>query len=318
MSSRARSKRAIVLSRWWRSPFGEGSFVMRSVAGALSRQIEVDILVPGEPGSGGADGAFDLVPVGESLERHDWPAPASARWPVGDHPAFVVVEGRDEGAHELAAAWARDTPVLAVTPNADEIRGDVPLVPAALGLPVPISTLAGDRPHTGFGFTDYLLVLSDRAVGEHREPPTPAAAWLAARFPRDRIVVVEEATASAWWSRSLRGMVHIDTRTDLQRLIAHARAVVDLAPGPLVARECLESMHYGVPVIVPTGTLAAETAGLGGGLCFSDIAELLACADTVGDPDIARWLGEEARRVACSRHGQVEQFTAAILAAVSG
>jgi hypothetical protein len=316
MNSPAGSKRAIVLSRWWRSPFVEGSFVMRSVAGALSRQIEVEILVPGEPGSGGADGAFDLVPVGEGSEHNGWPRPASARWPVGEHPAVVVVEGRDERARELAAAWAPDTPVLVVTPSADEARGDVPLVPADLGLPVPISTLAGDRPHTGFGFTDYLLVLSDRAAGEESEPPTPAVAWLVARFPRDHVVVVEEATASAWWSRSLRGMVHIDTRTDLQRLIVHARAVVDLAPGPLVARECVESMRYGVPVIVPTGTLAAETAARGGGLRFSDIAELLACVDAVGDPDVARGLGEESRRIACSRHGRVEQFTAAVLAAV--
>ena len=57
-------------------------------------------------------------------------------------------------------------------------------------------------------------------------------AWLTARFPDKEVVVVEDATAAVWRGRVLRGIVDVYTRTDLWRLVAHARVTVDLAPGP--------------------------------------------------------------------------------------
>ena len=106
-------------------------------------------------------------------------------------------------------------------------------------------------------------------------------------------MVVENAVASVWRARSLRGQITVDTRTDLWRLLAHARLTVDLAPGPLVARECVESLLYGVPVVVPAGTAGARLAALGGGLWFGDEAELIGCVEALDDQQLHGTLAEQ-------------------------
>lgn len=305
--------RIVVLSRWWRRQGGEEPFVVRSVAAALSRHHQVDVLVPGAPESGGPDGLFDVAAVGLGDPGAEWPEPAVATWPEGPNPAGVVVEGGDAGAYELAARFAPGTPVFVVTPAGDRAgaAGAAALVPSELGLHVPISPLAAERPHNGFGFTGYVLVLSDGS-GNGEGPPTALGAWLAARFPDRHLVVVEDAVASAWRLRSLRGRVHVDTRTDLQRLLAHARVVVDLAPGPLVARECVESLRFGTPVVVPAGTAAAELAAATGGLWFRDVPELLGCVEALVDGDLRDRLGARGRCLADERHGRPEHFVGAV------
>ena len=143
---------------------------------------------------------------------------------------------------------------------------------------VPVNPLARLHRHHGFGFTGYQLVLSDGS-GSPEEPP-PAAAWLSSAFSDAEIVVIEEAAASAWKGRSLRGTVTVDTRMDLWRLMAHANVCVDLAPGPHVARECVEALRFGTPIIVPEHSGAAEVhAREGGGSTFGDPGELLAAAE---------------------------------------
>ncbi len=104
--------------------------------------------------------------------------------------------------------------------------------------------------------------------------------------------------ASAWHYRSLRGSIRVDTRTDLWRLMAHARATIDLAPGKLLARECVESLRFGTPIVVPKGTVGALHAEAGGGLWFGDEAELIGCVDALSesvDPHDARETGAGAR-----------------------
>ena len=94
-------------------------------------------------------------------------------------------------------------------------------------------------------------------------------AWLTARFPDKEVVVVEDATAAVWRGRVLRGIVDVYTRTDLWRLVAHARVTVDLAPGPIIARECIESLRFGTPIVVPAESAARPHADAGGGMTFS-------------------------------------------------
>jgi len=195
-----------------------------------------------------------------------------------------------------------------------------------VGLHVPVNPLAAAHRHNGLGFTGYVLVLSDRGPDEaDAKTPTPLASWIVARFPRRHVVVVEQAVASIWRSRSLRGRVTVDTRTDLWRLVAHAQVVVDLRPGPLVARECVESMRYGIPVVVPAGTVASDLAALGGGLWYHGVAELLGCVDAFGDSDLRDTLGEQGREVADKLYGDPGRFvervravTRAIAAARTG
>ena len=159
---------------------------------------------------------------------------------------------------------------------------------------VPVNRLAERHRHHGFGFTDYLLVLSDRRGGG--EAPPPAAAWVSAGFPDADVVVVENAEAWAWKGRALRGKVSVDTRMDLWRLLAHASVCIDLGPGPIIARECIESLLFGTPVIVPDqagpAVLHAQESG---GSVFGDPDELLAAVGRMQN-DTARSAASDAGR----------------------
>jgi len=58
---------------------------------------------------------------------------------------------------------------------------------------------------------------------------------------------------------------------------------VDLAPGEIIARECIESLRFGTPIVAPSGTVGAMHAASGGGLAFSDTWELLERVDQLLD-----------------------------------
>ena len=237
---------SVVVGCHWLESRSELAFVARSIAGAASRCGPVAVLVPGVP-ERRADGAFDLEGLGP-LGGFQWPDGLSIE-------TTVIV---DDLTAEVAALLAR------VDPQAVQFLSDT--VGAAnptwrrlsvvgghdpVGLHVPVNRLAEHHRHHGFGFTDYLLVLSGR-TGDHEEPPA-AAAWLSAAFSRADVVVLEDAVASAWKGRALRGQVPVDTRMDLWRLLAHANVCIDLAPGAHIARECVEALRFGTPVIVPAG-----------------------------------------------------------------
>jgi hypothetical protein len=177
------------------------------------------------------------------------------------------------------------------------VAGDHPI-----GVHVPVNRLAERHRHHGFGFTDYLLVLSDRA-GDHAEPP-PAAAWLSAAFNDAHVVVVENAVASAWKGRALRGSVSVDTRMDLWRLVAHAMVCVDLAPGRIIARQCIEALRFGTPIIVPEHAGPAEVhAAASGGSIFGDPDELLTAVVGLQDAAHRSVVSRTGRQYADGRYG---------------
>jgi hypothetical protein len=324
MGDRQSGGRVAVLSSVWGEEHGEAGFVLRSLAGAISRVAPVDVLVPGRAGVPRPDGAFDLVAVGEPMAGRAWPAPELATWPEDHAPALALVDRVEGDVLRLVERFAPRAPVVALTtgmavPDGVDAAWRVAAGPAEpdrpegplheVGLHVPINPLAAKRRHNGLGFTDYVLVLGDRGPAKaDPEMPSRLAAWLVARFPRRHVVVVEDAVATVWRSRSLRGRVAIDTRTDLWRLMAHALVMVDLRPGPLVARECVESLRFGTPVVVPAGTVAAEQAALGGGLWYRDVAELLVCVDAFGDSDLRDTLGAQGRLAANARYGDPARF----------
>ncbi len=180
-----------------------------------------------------------------------------------------------------------------------------------IGVHVPVNHLAERHRHHGFGFTDYLLVLSDRS-GDQAEPPE-AAAWLSSAFKDADVVVVEDAVASAWKGRSLRGRVPVDTRMDLWRLVAHAKACVDVAPGSFLARECVEALRFGTPIIVPERSGPAEVhARASGGSTFGDPGELVAAVSAL-DSESARSAASLAGRVyADGLYGDPTAFVARV------
>ena len=268
MSEAGDPPRVAVLSRSWGG--GETAFVLRSLAGAISRHRPVDVLVAGRPGPARADGACDVLPLGQG-RAGGWPVRKKATWPVHP-PTITLAEAEDAGGRAIikrcapraaAAVLAGGSPVtgpadavLTVGPGHREVALAAGVPEARVhdvGLHVPVNRIAADHRHNGLGFTDYLLVLTDRGPGAGRPPGSvpPLAAWLAARFPREHVVVVEDALAAVWQHRSLRGVVTVDTRTDLWRLMAHARTTIDLGPGPHLARECVESLRFGTPIVAP-------------------------------------------------------------------
>ena len=303
--------RTLVLCRTWWEDRSEAAFVLRTIAGALSRGAPVEVVAPGpQPGST-PDGLFDVRSVGGRRYPGAWPERAGTRWP--EFEGLVLALADDEAGAQLVRAHEPGLATLVVGRGGPATGGT--LDAGSIGLPIAVNPLAAARPHNGFGFTDYLLVLTDRGArltaGDREAAaahPTAAVAWLAARFPRRHLVVVEDAEASAWLGRSLRGVIRVDTRTDLWRLMAHARLVVDLRPGPLVARECVEALHYGTPVVVPSSSAGRTLAEAGGGLWFDDPGQLLGCVDVLGDQAVRDELGRRGRAVAAERHGDADGF----------
>jgi hypothetical protein len=281
---------AVIVGCRWLENLSELAYVTRSIAGAASRCGPVAVLAPGNPGRR-PDGAFDVEGMGPLGELE---------WPDGLTRKTTVIV--DDLTPEVATLLVRVEPLAVhflsdTVGSADPAWQRLPLLggrdPA--GIHVPVNRLAEQNRHHGFGFTDYLLVLSDR-TGAHQEPPA-AAAWLTAAFSKADVVVVEDAVASAWKGRALRGRVTVDTRMDLWRLLAHANVCIDLAPGAHIARECVEALRFGTPVIVPDlpgpGAVHAQSSG---GATFRNEPELLEAAASFQD---------EAHRTLVSATGRV-------------
>lgn len=286
---------AVVVGRRWLDRSSELTFAVRSVAGAASRAGPVPVLVPGTLGWHAADGAFDLDALGP---------PGALVWPAAVPTDTTVIV--DELTPDIGALLTRVDPasVLFLATAAETPRPawhHLRLVGGSdpVGVHVPVNRLAERHRHHGFGFTGYLLVLSD-GTGE----PPPAVAWVSAAFDDADVVVVEDAVASAWKGRALRGRVAVDTRMDLWRLLAHASVCIDLAPGAYIARECIEALRFGTPIIVPDGSGPAEVhARAGGGMLYGDPHELLSAVASLQDESLRSAASLSGRRYADDHFG---------------
>lgn len=313
---------------------------VRSLSGALSRCSAVDVLVPGGAGLGGADGAFDRVEIGLPAGGSRWPEAAAARFePSGSCSAALVDDGDGE-AVALARALMPGVPVLAVgrahgtgvteepgrlgpgpavTGVLDVGAAVAPVAPDAAGAPdatgeglseapchrvglyARVHPYAASRAHHELGaVAGYLLVLSDRAGAG---APDAKARWLLARCARRHVVVVEGAVAHVWRSRSELFAFEVHSRMDLWRLMAHAWAVADLAPGPVYGRECVEAMRYGVPVVAPEGSAVEPLARVGALATFSGTAGLVRRVGSLEEPAARSRLASTGRSVADRWYG---------------
>jgi hypothetical protein len=315
MSTSEGRRVVVVLSSSWNRQNAELAFVTREVAGALSRSCTVIVVTQGPACVTEPDGAFDVVGLGSSGSR--WPNPASTTWNQQPDPAAVwIVDDPSADARALLRAFGNVSTAfsIAVSGSPDGALRELPLTSArvstgdVLGINVPINPLAAAHRHIGLGFTGYVLVLTDRRAAPPVDPPTPAAAWLTSRFYDQHVVVLEGGRAAAWKGRALRGVIGVDTRTDLWRLMAHAKVTVDLAPGEIIARECVESLRLGTPIVAPDGTVGAEHARAGG-LVFGSMADLLHAVDRLADGSYRDNLAQRGRAYADLRFGDPTTFT---------
>ncbi len=308
-------QRISVIANLWREPYSELAYVTRSIAAAASRWATVSIHVPGLSSSE-PDGAFDL----HGAERGD-----GSDWLRRLSPDVMVIV--DTMTPEVSALLSKRAPravfsLSALPPGLDPSWRRLSVVPdetagPSVSLYVPINRGAEQHRHNGFGFTGYLLVLSGRS-GDHDAPPTEAA-WLVAACHDADVIVIEDGVASAWRGRALRGSVPVDSRMDLWRLIAHANACIDLAPGRHVARECVEALRFGTPIIVPHGSGPATLhASRGGGITFRDPEELLEGAESLADRDARSSVSRRGQLYADGTYGDPSSFVERLRAAVVG
>jgi glycosyltransferase involved in cell wall biosynthesis len=253
------------------------------VAGAASRCARLTIFAQSESGDIEPDGAFDVV--GIQAEERRWPELDSERWRRRPNASSIwIIDEPSEDAIALLDTRASETALLTIGPSEGAPARSLPrllMTPAtsadtiAFGPYVPVNPLAAASRHTGFGFTNYVLVLTDRSGHPSLDRPTPDVAWLTSRFYDEYVIAVEDGRAAAWKGRALRGVVDVHTRTDLWRLLAHAQVTVDLCPGNIIGRECIEALRFGTPIVVPANSVAAEHTRSGGGRTYDDIGGLL-------------------------------------------
>ncbi len=307
----------VVVSRHWHERHNELSFVVRSIAGAASRWEHVSVLARGPRGQRVADGAFDIEGMGE---------PGAYHWPDTLTPgcAVVVDELVPEVVDHLTLVGPRAVFYLSAHGEGhDPSWQQIPLVGDGTSRRpfvkayIPVNPLAELHRHNGFGFTGYQLVLSGR-MGSHEDPP-PAVAWLTAAFHDSYVVVVEHAVASAWKARALRGRVSVDSRMDLWRLIAHAKVCIDLAPGPGIARECVEALRFGTPIVVPRNSGAGVVhASASGGGTFADAGELVEAVASMQVEAHRSVTSRAGREYADTNYGAPVAFMASLRALLSG
>ncbi len=316
---------AVLSSSWARTPQDEAGVAARSIAGALSRLAAVHVFVPGT-GAQFADGAFDPAPIG------------AAPRPFTPYRAVVVETADGDDGEQVAASvasLARGAPVLSVGAASFAVDGvlDVGLgedggagggdrgrgAPAVhhVGLYARVHPGATGRRHYGLGsLGDYVLVLGDRPGVPSTPSPSDRARWLLSRFARSYVVVLEGGVARAWRSRSCVARFDVHTRMDLWILMAQAWAVVDLLPGGVYARECVESLRYGVPIVVPGGSAADRLARASGGMRFTSTADLLSCVEALGDPTTRETLASAGRDAADRWYGDPHGLIARLAVAL--
>jgi hypothetical protein len=289
--------------------------VTRSLAGAAARLGDVAVVAPDWPAQPTADGLFDVrgVPAGADL------GPAAGLTPdtvvivdeLGPDMLAALSSGEFRAGFYLTAPERPVVPLwrqLALVPDPDLPDRSV------LGPYVPVNPLAAKHRHHGFGFTEYVLILSGPDGGD----PPAAADSIGAALPDTDVVVVGDAVASAWKGRTLRGRVGIDTRTDLWRLMAHAAVCIDLAPGAVIGLECVEALRFATPVIVPAASGPATAhANASIGDTFTDAAGLVAVALEMQAPDARARASAAGKRYADHYYGDPDRYVATLAALLS-
>ncbi|MHB1486860.1 MAG: glycosyltransferase [Acidimicrobiales bacterium] len=298
------------------------------------------------------DGAFDVYRLGDHAPRASakpgtppptwaWVPLLDPRAGVGAEPASVP-SPRRRGTPEPWPAYGariqagpfdpqpqaerdpeRAPSVILVTSEAEAALARAQLSRRAckagvanVGLSLAINPLALDSAPLGLGLSDYLLVLAAWPEPEARYR-TPVAGQLHRRMAlrgrghttitvgTDRLII--EHDGSRHYRPAPRG------RTDLWRLMARARVVVDLRTPRYLGREAIESLLIGTPIVVPDTGPAADHALAGGGCTFATKDELFEGTEALwADSTRRRLAGRQGQAWASQRYGDRDRFVARV------
>jgi hypothetical protein len=184
-----------------------------------------------------------------------------------------------------------------------------------IGIPAAANASALREPNAWVENTDYILVVTG-APTEGVEEAITLSRLLRLRFPDHPVGIASTDAFNVWHRGRLSSRWPIERTSDMSRLVACARVTVDLDPGPLVARRCVDSLLYGTPIVVPSRSRAREHAELGGGgLWFSDPGQLVWCVEAMLDPDTRDAFGSQGRAYAERSFGSTDAFIDGVLAA---
>jgi hypothetical protein len=168
---------------------------------------------------------------------------------------------------------------------------DIPV--ARVALPIASNASVLRAPHEQVGERHYIAVVT----GAPLHAPSSSASQamlLVSRFPDHVIAVCATDALGVFGDGAARVSESVGRGTDLLRLMAWATATVDLRPGPVYARRCLQSLVHGTPVLVPAATRGREHAQLGRcGLWFDGPTEFLRATDALLTPPVSEVLGRQ-------------------------
>jgi len=221
------------------------------------------------------------------------------------HPLFDPVCER-AGAIMMASAAERRA----------VLGGTVPDAPVHdVGLVVPVNPSVLEEPSTELAGQDYVLVM-----GASEDGRTGAEGrLLALRFPRNPVVMVGERRLVIWRKGEASDFEPVSRHIDLWRLMAWARCAVDLRPGRLLGLRCIETLLFSTPVVVPEAGRARDVVeDSGGGLWYSDGAELTGCVELLLGDEPRKRLGEQGGRHMAGGYGRRDDFIERVIAVVEG
>ncbi len=279
----------------------------------LSALLDRDLI---EPWQGASEVLADLLPDRVVIVGHqNVGALAAVDRHHGDLPVTLVALGSN--ADSLAfphfdRVFDRADSILAVTESERlsivEHHGR-PEAVHRIGAPLAANSSALSEPNTWVGDTDYILVLTGVASIDEDEEETDLSRLIKFTFPDRPVGIAHTDGFFAWHEGRVNSGWPIERSSDMARLMAWARVTIDLRPGRLFARRCVDSLLYGTPVVVAHDSRAREHAQRGrGGLWFANPAELTWCVEALLEPSAHDAFSTQGQSYAEDEYGSTDRF----------
>jgi hypothetical protein len=184
-----------------------------------------------------------------------------------------------------------------------------------IGAPLAANSSVLTEPNTWVGDTGYVFVNTGVASDDEDEE-AELSRLVRMRFDDRPVGVSYTDGFCVWHEGRYQKAWAVERSSDLARLMAWARVTVDLHPGPLFARNCVESLLYGTAIVVRHDSRAREYAQLGGGgLWFDGPAELTWCVESLLETSAGDVLGAQGRAYAEAEFGSTGEFIDRVAAA---